>query len=309
MEPTECHAGINLTPSKLQLVEVERHSERIRIINISEISFPRLIDFDDDNETSIVSLLQDAFDNIQKSTTLKSGSFSFALPPGLFYSQQTPYDNTIVNSDLVEEFRWELSVLFPFTNINNLAIQHIEIDKNPVINTNTAIILALPRKFLQVLKMFCAANRYQLKFIEASNIAAERSVSYSGEKLNEGITANIFISSNDVSIILSSSGKIVYNKYFKSGTLKEAFNFIDTELKSSGYKKINRNVLSKVYLTGDNLNSEIASALKSIVNQSPILINPFKLVSATPDVSSNKLFISVNNSFASAAGAAYRIAG
>jgi hypothetical protein len=309
MESAECHAGINITSDKFQLVEVERHSERIRIINITEITFTRRIDFENDSESIINTVLQNAFDQIQNSLSLKTGSLSFSLPSGLFYSLQTPYDNTMVNADLVEEFRWELSVIYPFTNINNLAIQHIEIEKNPIINTSTAIILALPRKFLQVLKTFCAANRFQLKFIEASNITAERSVTFSGEKISEGISANIFITSADASLILSSGGKIVYNKYFVSDNFQNSLNFIDNELKSSGYKKINRNILSKVYLAGDKIGSEISNGLKNIVNQSPILFNPFRLISSTPNVSQNEFYTTLNNSFASAAGSAYRIAG
>ncbi len=139
MEPSECHAGINITPNKFQLVEVERHSERIRIINIVEVPFSQSIDFENDKDSDINNRLQNAFEQIQKSTTLNSGSFSFALPSGLFYSHQTPYDNTMVHTDLVEEFRWELSVLFPFMNISNLGIQYIEIEKNPVINLKHCI--------------------------------------------------------------------------------------------------------------------------------------------------------------------------
>ncbi len=157
--------------------------------------------------------------------------------------------------------------------------------------------------------MFCASNRYQLKSIEASNISAVRSVKYSGENLIEGITASIFISSDDVSIILSANGKIVYHKNLRTAYSPGALDFIDDELKSTGIKKINRNVLLKVFLSGDKIDSEIKNNIKNIVNQSPNVFNPFKLISATPAVSENNLFTSLSNSFAAAAGSAYRIAG
>ncbi len=309
MEPAEIHAGINITPGKFQLVELERYSERFRILNVDEVQFNQQIDFETEIESEINLKLQSAFDKIQQSTTLRTGSFSFSLPPGLFYFYQTPYDNTMVHNDLIEEFRWELSVLFPFVNVNNLGIQYLEIEKNPVININTAIIFALPRKFLQILKIFCSANHYQLKFIEASNIAAERSVLYSDEKLYDGITASINISSNVISLILSSNGKIVYQNNLKTEYLPDAMDFINAELKSSGIKKINRNILSRVYLSGQKVDNEIVNNIKNITNQPPVVFNPFKTVSAIPAVSDNHFFNSLNNSFAAAAGSAYRIAG
>ena len=309
MEPTEVHAGINITPSKFQLVELERNSERFRIINIVEVDFPQHIDFENEKESDITIKLQTAFDKVIQSTTLKTGSFSFSLPAGLFYFHQTPYDNTMVHNDLIEEFRWELSVLFPFININNLGIQFIEVEKNPVININTAIIFALPRKFIQIIKMFCSTNHYQLKFIEASNIAAERSIKYSGEKQYDGITAIIYISSDGISLILSSNGRIVYQKNLITGYLPDALDFLDTELKSSGFKKINRNTFSKVYLSGEKIDNEIINSIKNIVNQEPSVFNPFKIITSSSAISENNFFKSLNNSFAAAAGSAYRIAG
>ena len=51
---------------------------------------------------------------MRKNQPLQSDTLSFSLPLDLFYISQLPYDNTLLQRDLIEEFRWEYSIMFPF---------------------------------------------------------------------------------------------------------------------------------------------------------------------------------------------------
>lgn len=306
MKLTECHAGINITSEKFQLVEFEKNSGLIKLVNIIEVPFERKIDFEKFRELEILTELQKAFDKIQSSLNLKSNTVSFSIPAKLFLFHQTPYDNSLLKNDLLDEFRWQLSVLYPFTISSNLAIQFIEILKNPVIDTNTALIIALSRKYIQLIKTFCLNNRFQVRFIDSAHLAAARTLKHFNTDSQDGISALIQIDSESVSVIFLFEGKIVYSKTGLVSGQVDVLNFIDKEFRSTKFKRINRNVLSLVLLTGENNLKDIVPPLQKIVNQVPAVFNPFANLQVENSIIENLFLKDLNNTFASAAGAAFK---
>ena len=135
----ENHAGFTITDSKLQVVEVVYNGYQFILENVDEAYFNEQINFEKDKETKISALLQGAFNEIQIKKLLKSTSVSFTLPFDLFYIMQIPYDNTFLHQDLIEEFRWEFSVLYPHIKVDDLVIQYMEIDKNNIYEQNSAL--------------------------------------------------------------------------------------------------------------------------------------------------------------------------
>jgi len=309
MVPAEVHTGINLTPEKLQLVEIEKISDKLKLINIAESNFGQQIDFINQKDTEIIEIIQSVFKPILQKKNLGSKSISFTLPAELFYFYRTPNETSLMHNDLLEEFRWQLSIVYPYINMTNLAIQYIELKKNPVVKQDMALVVALPRKYLLLLKTFCEINRFQLKYVDAVNLAAEKSIKFCGVDPGVGITASIYKSEKIISLILSSEGKIFYNSFHEFSDEQDSLNFIREELKPSKLKKINRNVFAKVYLTGENINNEYSEKLKVIVNQPPVIFNPFKSIGIDSSIENNELVLNFNNSFSAASGVAYRIAG
>src|SRR3989337_2859291 len=128
----ENHAGFTLSGSKLQVVEITNQDEQFFLENVDEAYFNEPLNFEKDKETQISALLQGAFNELIIRKALKSNSVSFTLPFELFYTAQLPYDNTLLHQDIIDEFRWELSVLYPFAQVKDLVIQYIEIEKKHV---------------------------------------------------------------------------------------------------------------------------------------------------------------------------------
>ena len=202
----ENHTGFTLTSAKVQFVEVSFKNEKFILQNIDEAYFDEHLNLTEDKETKITSLLQAAFNELLIRNRLSAGSASFTLPIEMFYTVQIPYDNTLLYQDLLEEIRWELSILFPFVNPKELVIQHIEIGKNKIVDRNTILVSALRRKYLQMIKYFCEENNLNLKFVDNSHFASERALS-SVYNLNDTITLSLFVSSNYLSLIFSLEGK------------------------------------------------------------------------------------------------------
>ena len=128
----ENHAGFNISSSKLQVVEVNYEGEQFKLVNVDEAYFNDPIDLEKDKDTKISALLQGAFDELLIKKSLKATSISFTLPFELFHITQVPYDNTLLYQDMIDQFRWELSVLYPYISTKNLVLQYFEIEKEPL---------------------------------------------------------------------------------------------------------------------------------------------------------------------------------
>jgi len=106
--------GLNLTASKLQFVEIEKESDNLLVSNFGQAFISPAIYFDEQNELQILEQLQASFDELRIRKQIKSSTVSFTLPPELFITIQLPYDSNLNQSELREEFNWEISQLYPF---------------------------------------------------------------------------------------------------------------------------------------------------------------------------------------------------
>ena len=126
------HAGLNVSGTKLQVVELLGSPDGVRLDNLNEVVFAEPIDYKSDNETKILTQLQTAFDEFRLKKPVKSRKLSFSLPLEMFYIAQLPFDNTLLHKDIMEEFKWEFSVMYPFVSPEELILQYLEVEKNMI---------------------------------------------------------------------------------------------------------------------------------------------------------------------------------
>jgi len=84
MNGFENHAGFNISSSRLQVVEVNFRNDQFFLHNIDEVYFDDHINFLEDKETKITSLLQSAFNELVIKNPLSSSLVSFTLPLSCF---------------------------------------------------------------------------------------------------------------------------------------------------------------------------------------------------------------------------------
>src|SRR5690606_33200352 len=149
----------------LQVVEVSYDNDIFKLVNIEEAYFNDPIDLEKDKETKISALLQGAFDELLIKKNIKAASVSFTLPFELFHIMQVPYDHTLLYQDMIAEFRWQFSILYPYISTINLVIQYHEVEKNAFNIMPSSIVFGLQRKYLQMLQAFCVRNNFKLKFV------------------------------------------------------------------------------------------------------------------------------------------------
>lgn len=303
----ENHAGFSLSSTKLQVVEVNYIGDQFRLVNVDEAYFNDPIDFENDKDIKISALIQGAFDELLIKKPLNCSSVSFTLPFETLYSMQVPYENTMLYQDLIEEFRWELSLLYPYVAVKNLAIQFYEIERCIFNETSSALVFAVPRRFIQLIDNFCRKNNLRLRFVDNLHLAAERSLSVSNALVYKGLTLSIHFNNKFLSILFAFNGKPLH---FKVIPLKDASEITDHLIKETHHSttlKIERNQIEAAFISGDEISGSVVQALKKVIGLDFIQFNPFDKIRPLPELYENKFYLEKYNSFATAAGIAFRL--
>jgi hypothetical protein len=303
----ENHAGFSLTNSKLQVVEVNFKDNNYMLENVDEVYFNEKLNLQNDKETKIIALMQNAFNELILKKPLKSSKVSFSLPFESFLTMQVPYDNTLLHQDLLDEFKWELSILYPYISVSDLVIQYHEIEKNILNNADTALVFAVQRKYLRILNDFCRQNKLKLKFVDHIHITSEKALSVTNNLVDKGIALSIYLNYNYFSVIFSVKGRPVFHNAASYEDAAEIPSLIMDQIDSNKIIKIDRNLINAGFITGEDISGTFASALSELMNVDLIRFNPFDKVRPVPQLLNNKFFLEKNNSFSPAAGIAYRI--
>lgn len=302
----ENHAGFTFSETKLQVVEVVSGEQGILLENIDEVYFNEPIKFQTDKETKIISLIQSAFNELLIRKPLKSKVVSFALPFELCFVLQIPYDNSLLHQDLIDEFRWEFSVLYPFLSPKDLVIQYLEIFKNSYFDFMTAIVYATERKYLRILHKFCQENNLNLKFADNVHLASDRALIANYPVMSKGIVLSIFFANKFLSVILLQNFKPIFHKVYPIQNATEITELILKELNSEKLK-INKYAVDRAFISGEELSSSMADSLSSNLGLEFIYSNPFKKIKTADRLIDNNLLLEKYNTFSPAAGIAYRI--
>lgn len=304
----ENQAGFNISNSKLQVVEVNLVNDQFRLVNVDEAGFDELINFDSVEDKKLGALLQGAFNKLQKTKKLNSSTVSFTLPFEIFYSMQVPYDSSLLYQDLVEELKWELSVLYPFVNPKDIVIQFVEIGKNIFNDTQMALVFGMKRKYLELLDSFCKNNNLKLKFVDNMHIAAERSLSLSNTINYKGLTLSVYINKNYLSLFFNFNSKPLLFKVIPLNDASEISEYIAKETSGSSIVKIQRSQIEAAFISGENVNPNFVLTLKKALGINFNLFNPFDKIRPLPELYESKLYLEEYNSFSAAAGIAFRVA-
>ena len=304
----ENHAGFNISSSKLQVVEINHEGEQFKLVNLDEAYFNDPINLETDKDTKISALLQGAFDELLIKKPLKAASISFTLPFELFHIMQVPYDNTLLYQDMIEQFKWELSVLYPYLSTKNLVIQYIEIEKNAFNIMPSSIVFGIQRKYLQMLSGFCQQNNLKLKFIDNLHIAAERALSVGNALVYKGLTLSIYFNNKFLSVLYAFNGKPIYFKVIPLNDASEIMEHLLRETKPSPSLKVERSQIEAAFICGDEISVSVVQTLNKTLGLNFILFNPFDKIKPSPSLYDSKLYLEKFNSFSSAAGIAFRLA-
>ena len=308
MPGIENHAGFTISSTKLQVVEIIYKDGKFILETVDEAYFSEPLKLENDKETKISALLQGAFNELLIKKPLKSSTVSFTLPFELFNVIQVPYDNTLLYQDLIEEFRWELSVLYPYSVIKDFVIQYIDVEKNNIINYNSAIVIGIERKFLKIINNFCRDNNLHLKFVDNVHLASERALSLSNPLNSSGIVLSVYFTAKNLSVLYTYGSKPIYFNVIPLNDAGEIPALLLSETSGRNTFDIKRELIEKAFITGEEISDTVIQTLRNTLGIDFAKFNPFEKIKPNPELFDNKYYSEKYYSFSPATGIAIRVA-
>lgn len=300
------HLGINLTNSKLQLVEINYSGEEFTLENIDEEYFNEFLDLSG-KETKTLAIIQSAFNELIMRKPPKSKIVSFTLPHECFLTLRLPYDNSLIQSDLLEQFKWELSLLYPKISEDDLIVQYIKVENFDRSNASTALVIATFKKYLKILSSFCTQNDLKLKYIDNAHFASDNIIALKDCIPNEEYVLSLYTGSNFLSTAILYNNRSVYFNILPAKNSGDIITKVNEELNNNKFIKLPPEIIAKVFIAGENTSDLLIEKLKDDLNIIPEKINPFEEISIPPAMFANKMFTERAASFSAAAGIAFRM--
>jgi len=296
--------GLNLTTSKLQFVEIEKVNNHLIINNAGQTFVSPAIIFKEQDETFIQQQLQAAFDELKIRNSISSNLVSFTLPPELFITLQLPYDENLSQAEVRDEFNWEISQLFPFINNEDLATKFYELDSSLLPAKRNALVVALNKKYLLLIKNFCLKNNLTPKLVDNSSITANSFIN-SFNDVNKSVTIHLFNARDSITLFINISSKPAYVKVFSKQN-EYYINKIIEEFSREIFKGVANSSSKSAILSGEDLEGDLLSEIGRGTELVFEKFNPFEIIKFKTDSQNNQIPPDHFSSFISATGVASR---
>ena len=274
-------AGINISTSRLQFVEVEKETEQLLITNLGQTFINPSINFDNQLENLLAAQIQTAFNELNIKNPINSNFVSFTLPPELFITIQLPYDNNLTQVEITEEFRWEISQLFPYLPSDELAIKFYEIEGNILPGDNNALVVALNKKYLLLLKNFCTQNSLTPRLVDNASITANGFIN-NYFRVRNSVTVNIYNSKSSITLFLNVSSKPAYVKVLQKKD-NDLMNSIAKEFSSEKLREILNGPSKYAFISGDDISIGLLSEIRLATKLDFVKFNPFEFIKLKSD--------------------------
>lgn len=301
----QCHTGINLTSDKLQLVEIEYKDEEVYLSNVNEEFFTEYLDFEA-KETKFNSILQKSFDEILLRRKLQNNVVSISLPLDLFRIVELPYDQSLIKADLIDQFKWELSVLYPGKTQREYLIQYIElpdIDKN---GSEKVLLIAAFKKQIQSIHKFCVRNNLILKYVDFAPVAANSILQMENNFSDENSCVSLYISKNYYSFCLLRNSRPLFWDIKRITNISEILNLVSGSFDKLNSEDIGIDSIKNLYLSGDNIPESLSQNIMANYDLDFILLNPFIALKVDEEIMDQ--FINFDpNAFTASVGMALRL--
>jgi len=295
-------AGLKLTSSKMQFVELRYKSGKLFVQDINEIYFNEKINFAKDKETKISALLQGAYDEILLQNPVKDISISISVPQNLIYSMQVPFEESLLYTDLIEQFRWELSLLYPFLDSRELFIQYYPLKKTEYNTRTTAYVTALPRNYFKIFSEFCKTNNLYLRFVDSAHTASDKALSANKDITGDKLLLSLMIDEKILSFIFYSNGDPFLLRSYAFTNASEIPQLVRNEFEKNGFNE----PVSNAYISGDELSGPFIDMLSEKTGITFSTFNPFSQLQLDAGIRDNRFYLQKNSSFSPAVGISIR---
>jgi hypothetical protein len=200
---------------------------------------------------------------------------------------------------------WELSEMFPHISINDMALKFYELDNTLLPGRNNALVVALNKKYLLMIKQFCQANKLNPKLVDNSSIAANTFLNTKFLNNINVVRINVFDSKNMITVFINVSSKPAFVKTFGKHK-KDYVSKMVSEISDDKIKSTLQNSTFEAIISGEEPDPELVYQLEKIIGSELKKLNPFEIVKFKDESSKNSLLADDFTMFTSVVGIASR---
>lgn len=297
------HAGIKFSNLKMQIAELSLNNNNFFVTNIDEVYFNEELDFQKDKETKLNFILSSAFEELVLKKSITSNAVSFSLPQELFITSRFKFEPSLLDSDLKEDFKLQLAILYPYVNWSEYIIKYFEVDDPAPAFENTALIFALNRKVIRLLANICEKFNFKLNYVDHCHLASNNLLI--NEKFEtESVNLSFYISQKVLSALAARKGKPIYYQDIPLKNINEIPDLITGEVYKLKLLKLNPH---QSFLFGENISLKISDKLSELTSLNFNIVNPFTELKAGYEITANKFYTDANHLFTASVGTAIRL--
>ncbi len=295
------HIGIFVSQTKLQLVEIVYTGEKFVLENIDEEYFDDFLNFDE-KETKVISIMQNALNEIIVRKPLKSKNISFALPHSFFRTAKIPFEPKLNQNEMLEHFKWEYSHLYPKNSPEELIFQFMPVISENDKKSDFIIVVAALKKYLKIFYKFAKLNDLKLKYFDNAHFSVDRILNLDTSISNNEKIISVYISENSISFSEIQNGKTCDFKIQFYSNVNEITGIISNEINS-------RNEISnaKIFVNGTVSVEAVKRKIENEMNFQIINFNPLEKLSSESGFEGKEISHEKYLSFLTAASVAFRI--
>lgn len=319
--PVNIQLGIYINKHDVKLIEVEKSSTqqfRINKIVQTKLDIPLNIDtiFNDQRLSQIGNQLY----HIVKSYNLNIQYGIFTLESRLTVVKKLPYDNSLSDSELIDQVDWEVKE-FSCSPEDEYIVDFQKLQPTSRRKANEMLIVSVREKIIRKLRNLFSTSRIQVKVIDLDIFAAKRAIEVNYDLRVGDIIALVEINSEGLLFTLIEDKEFCLSHEvpvmkldmdlasLESADEEDITKFISKELRRIILdNKLGENIegLNRIFLYGDMVKDNILENLQNNYNVRIDRANPFRRLLFAPNVSVDENIWSRPETFTVCVGAALR---
>ncbi|MCE1190364.1 MAG: hypothetical protein LWX56_14645 [Ignavibacteria bacterium] len=303
----ENRVGINISKDKIQFIELVYFNNEFILDAIDEAYFADELTFSPLHDVKTGSLIQNAFNEIIAKHKIKSKMLFVSLPSSVFNILRLPFDHTLLEQDLLTQFRWDFRQLYPHLKSEEYSIQFHEIENHVQPLPKYAIAGAIHRKHLRMIRNFAHKNGFTLAAIDYSHFGSDCALQLNYQVSREGYNLSLFFDDRQLSFELLHQGKPVYLQLLKFTNYGTVPDVIEEQMLSLRQLGIPIEEITNAFVYGDSITPVLIETWENQTNLKYYPVNPFKKLTISSKLSGSKLLKEHFFTFSAAAGICYRL--
>lgn len=313
--------GIFIKNDNVKLIEVENSpTQQFRINKIIQTKLDLPLDTSSIGDETRMAVIGNQLQQLIKGHHLNVQNVIFTLDSQLTVIKKTPYDESLSDTELIDQVDWEVKQ-FSYSAEDNYVVDYYKLKSTSKRNANELIIVAIREQLINQLRKMFAAAKLKVRVIDLDVFAAARAIEVNYDLRIGDIVALVEITSagflftiiEDKEYCLSQETPLAkLNLHGNSVELleqEEITKVISKELRRIILdNKLGENIedINRIFLYGDLVKDDILESLQNTYNIRIDRANPFRRLLFAPNVSVDENIWSRPETFTVCVGSALR---